>query len=335
MGNTMPALDRGQRPSGRHVTRNKKSSADRWFKWILGLAGAGVLIVLAAMLVSTAVDAWPVFKREGWQFVTSSIWDPGTSRTEITGSYGALAFIVGTLATSGIALAIAVPLAVGSALYLTHAAPRWLRKPLTYTIELLAAVPSVVYGLWGLLFFVPVFLRPVMDLVAGSLGRFVPFLAPPVVTYNYFAAGVVLSIMILPIITAISREVMSKTPQSEIAAAYGLGATRWEMMRFVVLPRARPGIIGATMLGLGRALGETIAVAMLIGGSKQIADSIFLGGQSMAGIIAVTFQEAAPENVKALIGVGVVLFIITLIVNVMARLIVRLTGGRLLGDASV
>ena len=210
-----------------------------------------------------------------------------------------------------------------------------LKRAITYAVELLAAVPSVVYGLWGLLFFVPLFLRPIMDLIAGTLGGFIPFLAPPVITYNYFSAGIVLSIMVIPIITAVSREVMSKTPASEISAAYALGATRWEMMRFIVLPRSRPGVIGATMLGLGRALGETIAVAMLIGGSKQIPETIFQGGQSMAGIIAVTFQEAAPENVKALIGVGVVLFVITVIVNMFARGIVMVTGGRVRGDAAV
>ena len=311
------------------------SSADDWFRRVLALAGASVLFILAAMLISTTLDAWPVFEHMGWSFVTSAEWDPGISRTEITGEYGALAFIVGTLVTSGIALLIAVPLSIGSALYLTHVAPQQIRQPLTYAVELLAAVPSVVYGLWGLLFFVPVFLRPVMKLLSDTLGSLIPFLGGPVVTYNYFAAGVVLSIMVLPIITAVTREVMSSTPDSEIFAAFGLGATRWEMMSQVVLPRARPGIIGATMLGLGRALGETIAVAMLIGGSQNIPRTIFGGGQSMAGIIAVTFQEAAPENIKALLGVGVVLFVITVIVNVVARLIVLLTGGRVIGDASV
>jgi phosphate transport system permease protein len=146
---------------------------------------------------------------------------------------------------------------------------------------------------------------------------------------------VVLSIMILPIITAVTREVMEKTPESERQGALALGATRWEMMRSIVLPRARPGIVGATMLGLGRALGETIAVAMLIGGSERIPESIFGAGQSMAGIIAITFQEAAPENVKALIGVGVVLFVITVIVNMVARVIVWATGGHVVGDAAV
>lgn len=320
----------------RHTTHGaSKSQADKWFQWILMVAGASVLLVLAWMLFSTASDAWPVFKVSGLSFITSTDWDPGISRTDITGKYGALAFIVGTLVTSAIALLIAVPLAVGNALYLTQVVPSWLRGPLTYAVELLAAVPSVVYGLWGLLFFVPVALRPIMKFFSGTLGEFIPFLGRPVVTYNYFAAGVVLSIMVLPIITAIAREVMSNTPDSEIFAAYALGSTRWEMLRQVVLPRARAGIIGATMIGLGRALGETIAVAMLIGGSQQIPKSIFGGGQSMAGIIAITFQEASPENVRALIGVGVVLFGITVIVNMAARLIILLTGGRVAGSGDL
>jgi phosphate transport system permease protein len=315
--------------------KRSKSTADQWFRRGMTLAGASVLLVLAWMLVFTAIDAWPVFKHSGLSFITSTVWDPGVSRTDITGQYGALAFIVGTLVTSAIALLIAVPMAVGNSLYLTQVAPRWLSGPLTYAVELLAAVPSVVYGLWGLLYFVPVVLRPAMKFLSSTFGSFIPFLGGPVVTYNYFAAGVVLSIMVLPIITAVTREVMSNTPGSEIFAAYALGSTRWEMMRQVVLPRARPGIIGATMIGLGRALGETIAVAMLIGGSQQIPHSMFGGGQSMAGIIAITFQEASPENVRALIGVGVVLFVITMIVNMAARLIVSLTGGRVAGDGNV
>ncbi len=315
--------------------RRRRLHPDGIFRVILGVAGAGVLAILATMLISTTVQAWPVLSREGWGFVTGSVWDPGTSRSEITGEYGALAFVVGTLVTSGIALAVAVPLAVAVALYITQAAPRRVAAGLTYTIELLAAVPSVVFGLWGLLFFVPTVLRPVMDVTANTLGSFIPFLGGPVVTYNYFAAGVVLSFMVMPIVMAVSREVMAGTPAAEIGAAYALGATRWEVMRHVVLPRARPGIIGATMLGLGRALGETIAVAMLIGGSQQIPSSVFRGGQSMAGIIAVTFQEAAPENVKALIGVGVLLFVITVVVNMAARLVVWMTGGYVAKEQSL
>jgi len=317
------------------ASESKMSTADEWFRRALTLAGASVLILLAAMMVSTTLDAWPVFQRMGFSFVTSLEWDPGTSRTEVTGQYGALAFIVGTLVTSGVALLIAVPLSIGTALYLTHVAPQALRQPLSYGVELLAAVPSVVYGLWGLLFFVPKIVRPAMEFIADTIGLVIPYFGRPVVTYNFFAAGVVLSIMVLPIITAVTREVMANTPETEIFAAFGLGSTRWEMIRHVVLPRARPGIIGAIMLGLGRALGETIAVAMLIGGSQNLPQTIFMGGQSMAGIIAITFQEAAPENIWALLGVGVVLFVITVSVNTAARLIVWLTGGRVVGDASL
>jgi phosphate transport system permease protein len=317
------------------LRQHRKSSADAWFKRGLALAGASVLFILAAMIISTTLDAWPVFKHSGLSFITSTDWDPGVSRSEITGDYGALTFIVGTLLTSGIALLIAVPLAIGCSLYLTQVASERIRRPLTYAIELLAAVPSVVYGLWGLLVFVPVFLRPVMELIADTLGTFIPFLSGPVVTYNVFAAGVVLAIMVLPIITAVAREVMSNTPSAEIQGAYALGATRWEMIREVVLPRARPGIIGATMLGLGRALGETVAVAMLIGGSQRLPSSIFSGAESMAGVIATTFQEAAPENIQALMGIGVVLFIITVFINMAARMVVWVTGGRVAGDAAL
>ena len=321
-----------QRPAG--ISR-AKSTVDTWFQFALALAGASVLIILAAMLISTTMNAWPVFVHSGWSFITSADWDPGISRTEITGSYGALSFILGTLITSAIALLIAVPLAIGCGLYLTNIAPPAISRLLAYAIDLLAAVPSVVYGLWGLLFFVPIFVRPVVVLIADTIGEVIPFLGPPVVTYNYVAAGIVLAIMVLPIITAVTREVMSKTPVAEIHGAYALGSTRWEMVRDIVLPRARPGIIGATMLGLGRALGETIAVAMLIGGSQRIPTTLFQGGQSMAGVIAITFQEASPENIKALLGVGVVLFVITVIVNMAARLVIWATGGRVAGDAAI
>jgi phosphate transport system permease protein len=312
-----------------------KSTADAWFQRALALTGTSVLIILAAMLFSTAAQAWPVFMHSGWSFVTSSDWIPGTSRSEITGEYGALSFILGTLITSAIALLIAVPLAIGCGLYLTNIAPPAIRRPLTYAIELLAAVPSVVYGLWGLLFFIPVFVRPVLKFIADTIGEFIPFISGPVVTYNYATAGIVLAIMVMPIITSVTREVMSKTPIAEIHGAYALGSTRWEMIRDIIMPRARAGIIGATMLGLGRALGETVAVAMLIGGSQRMPTTLFMGGQSMAGIIAITFQEAAPENIKALLGVGVVLFLITVIVNMFARLVIWATGGRVVGDAAV
>ncbi len=312
-----------------------KSSVDSWFQFALALAGASVLFILAAMLISTTIKAWPVFMHSGWSFIYGTDWNPGISRTEITGTYGALSFILGTLITSGIALLIAVPLAIGCGLYLTNIVKPAISRPLSYAIDLLAAVPSVVYGLWGLLFFVPNFIRPLLKPIAEMVGGFIPFLGPPVVTFNYTTAGIVLAIMVLPIITAVTREVMSKTPLTEIQGAYALGSTRWEMVRDIVLPRARPGIIAATMLGLGRALGETVAVAMLIGGSERMPTTLFQGGQSMAGQIAITFQEASPENIKALLGIGVVLFVITVIVNMAARLVVWATGGRVVGDAAI
>lgn len=315
-GDASPGTSSRLRASGRGRL------GDPIFRWLLGSAGAMVLLLLGLMIGSTSIDAFPVFRSEGLGFVTGTEWNPGRSRTEVTGTYGALPFIYGTLVTSAVALVVALPLAIGVALYLSQLAPQWVRTPLSYTVDMLAAVPSVIYGLWGLLFFVPLVLRPfVMEPLNRSLG-FLPVFDGPVITFSYFAAGTVLAIMILPIITAITREVFTTVPEEERQAAFALGATRWEVMRGVVLPRSRAGIIGATMLGLGRALGETIAVALLIGSTVQIAPSLFAPGYSMASIIANTFQEAAPEGIDALLAVGVALFAITIVVNVAARLLV-------------
>lgn len=297
-------------------------------------AGAAVLVVLAWMILSTTVASWPIFQHEGIGFFTSSEWRPGTSRTEITGSYGALAFLFGTVVTSVIAIVIALPLAVGIALFLVELAPDWARRPLTYAVDLLAMIPSVVIGLWAVLFFVPVVIFPVMEAMAASVGGFIPLFAPPPAVRSIFAAGIVLAIMILPIITALAREVFATTPPDERHAAFGLGATRWEVMAQVVLPRARGGIIGATMLGLGRALGETIAVLLVIGGSAQIVIELFRPGQTIAGQIASGFAEASPEGIQGLIALGVALFALTIVINVMARAIVWRLGD-IRGDAAL
>jgi phosphate transport system permease protein len=312
--------------------------ADPLFKWAATAAGISVLAILGLMIGSTTADAWPVFEYQGLiDFFTGDEWRAGFSRTELTGEYGAFSFVYGTLVVSTIAIAIALPLALAISLYITRIARRRLRGPLTYTVELLAAVPSVVYGLWGLLYFVPTFLRPVMDAISSLLSP-VPLLGTffegPVYSTNYLAAGTVLAIMILPIITAISREVIAQVPTDQIQAAYGMGATDWEVMRRIILRRSFPGVVGATMLGLGRALGETIAVAMLIGGSQRWGLSLFFGGDAMAAHIANTFQDAAPETVQALIAIGVGLFLITVIVNVLARLLVWRIG-RVAGDAAL
>jgi phosphate transport system permease protein len=304
------------------VAGRRRSNADVVFRWALRSAGAAVLVILALMVGATTWRAWPVFQHAGLHFFTGSDWSPGFSQTGVTGTYGALPFIYGTIVSSLIALVIGVPLSLGVALTLVEIAPKRLSRLLSYAVDLLAAVPSVIYGLWGVLFFVPVVLKPVMEWFSSTLGGVIPIFRGPVWSTNYFAAGVVHAIMIVPIIAAISREIFTSVPDGERYAAYALGATRWEVIRHAVLPRSRAGIVGASMLGLGRALGETIAVALLIGGGLKIDVGIFHPGYSIAALIANTFQEASPEGVRALIAIGVTLFGITVLINVFARILV-------------
>jgi phosphate transport system permease protein len=306
--------------------RRGRTLSDPIFRWVLVGSSALVLVILALMIGSTTGDSLAVFASQGlWQFLTGTTWDPGFSRTEITGTYQAGVFLYGTLVTSLIAIVVALPVSVGIGLFLTNLAPERVARPLTYLVELLAAVPSVIYGLWGLHFFAPVILKPPAEAVSEAFG-WIPLFAGPVISFNFFFAGIVLAIMIIPIISAIVREVFSAVPDSERFAAYAMGATRWEVMRSVVVPRSRPGIIGATMLGLGRALGETIAVALLIGGGTTINTSVFQQGESIAAKIVNTFQEASPEGIDALIALGVTLFAMTIVINIAARLIVRRIG---------
>ncbi len=319
-------------------SRGRGRWADPLFRTIAYAAGGSILVVLGLMIVSTTADAWPVFRYQGIaSFFTSDEWVSGTERGSYTGRYGAFSFVVGTLVTSAIAMALALPTAIAVSLFINRIAPARIRTLLAYTVELLAAIPSVVYGLWGLLFFGPAVLLPVSRFLSRLLGDVpgVGFLFEgPVANVNYFIAGNVLAIMILPIIAAIAREVMAQTPEDQIQAAYGMGATDWEVMRKVILRRSFAGIVGASMLGLGRALGETIAVAMLIGGQRSWGVSLFTSGQSMAGHIASTFADAAPETVDALLAVGVGLFVITVVVNVLARILVWRIG-RVAGDAAL
>lgn len=289
--------------------------ADTLFAGATALAGLLVLLTLGYMVLATTNTALPVFRTQGLAFVTSSTWQPDR------GVFGILAFIYGTLVTSVIALVIAVPLSLGVSLYLTEAAPRWLRGPLAYAVDLLAAVPSVIYGLWGVFVLLPLFLQPAADLLSRVFG-FLPLFAGPASGISYFGAGVVLAIMIVPIISSLCREVFRAVPMDDRHAAYALGATRWEMIRGAVLPRSRAGIVGAVMLGLGRALGETIAVALLIGSKVDMSASVVRPGYSMAAVIANQFQEATGNHIRALVGVGVVLFAITIVINAAARLLV-------------
>lgn len=305
-------------------------AGDRIFAGAARGSALTVLAIVAAIGTFLVWKAIPALQANEASFLTGQEWNPNAQPPR----FGIAQLAFGTVMSSLLAMLMATPVAIGIALFISFYSPRRLASGLGYVVDLLAAVPSIVYGLWGL-----IFLSRHMDEVSrflnAAFGWFPLFGGDSPGKNSLFTASVVLAIMILPIITSVTREVMDNTPEAEIFGAYALGSTRWEMMREVVLPRARTGTIGATMLGLGRALGETIAVAMLIGGSQKIPASIFGGGQSMAGIIAVTFQEAAPENVRALLGVGVVLFVITVIVNMAARLIVRITGGRVAGDGSI
>ncbi|MDX6670778.1 MAG: phosphate transport system permease protein [Solirubrobacteraceae bacterium] len=297
---------------------------DRLLRWGLTGLAAGVLVLIAYFFIRLYQEAHPAFARFGvLGFVFDNNWD--VSRA----IYGALPLVVGTLVTSAVALLIGVPIAVASAIYVTELCPPRLRQPLTVMVELLAAVPSVVYGLWGFFFLIPK-LRPAEQWFADTFS-FLPFVGGHVAGPNYFVAGLILAIMILPIVSAISREVMATVPAEHREAALALGATRWEMIRMAVLPYSRAGIAGAAMLGLGRAIGETIAVTIVIGNAPQIGKQIFDQGYTLAAVIANEFGEAAsdPLHRAALIAAGLVLFVLTLAVNFVARyFVVRAERGQ-------
>jgi phosphate ABC transporter permease protein PstC len=291
---------------------------DQALRRILTALGVGILLLIGYFFVRLIVEAEPALSKFGvLGFTFDNNWDVSRS------IYGALPLLVGTLVTSAIALLIGVPLAVATAVYLTELCPRRLRGLLTVLLELLAAVPSVVYGLWGVFVLIPN-----LKGVEGWFGRtfdWVPFVGPDVAGPNYFIAGLILAIMILPIVSAISREVIATVPVAQKEAALALGATRWEMFRMAVLPYSRAGISGAAMLGLGRAVGETIAVTLVIGNAPQIGHTIFAQGYTLAAVIANEFGEAANNELHraALIAAGLVLFVLTLVVNMAARALVR------------
>ncbi|MDX6632991.1 MAG: phosphate transport system permease protein [Solirubrobacterales bacterium] len=293
------------------------SLPDRALRYGLTGLAAAVLALLGFFFVRLYIEAQPAFSRFGvFGFVLDNNWD--VSR-EI---FGALPLVFGTLVTAATALLIGVPIAVATALYLTELCPKVLRGPLTVTVDLLAAVPSVVYGLWGFFFLIPK-LRPAEQWFSDTFS-FLPFVGGHVAGPGYFVAGLILAIMILPIVSAISREVLTTVPADHKEAALALGATRWEMIRLAVLPYARRGIVGGAMLGLGRAIGETIAVTIVIGNAPEIGHSIFDQGYTLAAVIANEFGEAAADPIHraALIAAGLVLFALTLLVNVGARLLI-------------
>ncbi len=329
---TTPTLDKG--PGGLRAS-GKGRLADPLFRWAVVVAATSVLVILAVMMGRTTVSAWPIFQAEGvWGFLTGREWSTGQSRSEVTGSYGALPFIYGTVVISVLAVVIAVPLALGIALFTNELAPWWLRKPLVYAIDTLAMVPSIVIAIVAVFFFIPVVTDPMGRFIADSPLGALPLLSGPAQRASYWSAGLVLSIMILPIITAVTRETFANTPPDERNAAYAMGATRWEVMRWVIIPRGFPGMVGGTMLGIGRALGETIVVAFTVGSSQRMGTSLFFGGDAVTAVIFNTFATASPEAIWGLLALGVTLFVMTMLVNVLARLIV-MRAGRVSGDAAV
>ena len=283
---------------------------------------AACALVVPALVVGIAVAifaaAWPAFSKLGLSIVTSSDWDVAA------GHFGAAPALFGTLVSSAVALIIATPLAIGIAVFLSEFSPLWLRQPIGFLVDLLAAIPSVVYGLWGIFVLIPMLRQYVMPFLRDTLHLgATPLFTGPAYGPSMLAAGIILAIMALPYISSVSREVLLAVPRSQREAALALGATRWEMIRDAVIPYAKSGIIGGIMLGLGRALGETMAVTMVIGNRAEISASLFAPGYTMASLIANQFSEATNDlHLSALMAVGAILFVITLIVNAIARWLV-------------
>ncbi|MEH3119106.1 MAG: phosphate ABC transporter permease subunit PstC [Methylorubrum populi] len=308
------------RASGTARTAPSKS-ADRLFQGAAYASALLVLAVLAGILGSIVYGAWPAFSEFGFGFLTSSAWNIGTEQ------FGALPAVIGTVAAALLALIIGVPVSLGIAVYLTQLCPGWARKPVAMTIELLASVPSIIYGMWGLFVFAPLFARfvqvPVSNLVEGMpvLGTVLYARIPSGV--GVLTAGIILAIMIVPFVASITRDMLDQIPTVLRESAYGIGCTTWEVVRHVLVPQASVSIIGAIMLGLGRALGETMAVTFVIGNANRLSASIFDPGSTIASRIANEFNEADGLQLSSLMALGCLLFIITFFVLIVARLLVR------------
>ncbi|MFB3815711.1 MAG: phosphate ABC transporter permease subunit PstC [Terriglobales bacterium] len=293
--------------------------ADRLFRYLMVACAFSVLTIVALIVVELWNESQLSLQAFGWKFFYTQNWDP------VSGEFGALPFIYGTLVSSLLALILAVPLSVGLAIFNTEMCPRPLRAPLGFLTDLLAAIPSVIYGLWAIFILVPLLREHIQPWLAENFGWTGLFEGPPY-GIGMLAAGIVLAIMIVPIISSITREVLTAVPRHQREAALALGATRWEMVRVGVLRNARAGIVGAVILGLGRALGETMAVTMVIGNRPEIAKSLFAPGHTMASVIANEFTEATGDlYLSALIEIGLALLILTLIVNALARVLVWTT----------
>jgi len=301
------------------ATLKRHHLLDRLFRATTWLFALLVLALLAGILVALAVGAWPAIRTFGFAFLFSPEWNP------VTGEFGALVPIFGTLATSAIALLIGVPVSFGIALFLTELSPLWLRRPLGIAIELLAGIPSIIYGMWGLFVLAPVLQETVQPWLIEHLGGkpLIGFLfegAP--MGIGLFTAGIILAIMVIPFIASVMRDVFEVVPPMLKESAYGLGATTWEVVRHVVLPYTKIGVVGGIMLGLGRALGETMAVTFVIGNAHQFSTSLMMPGNSIASALANEFTEATTDlHVAALIELGLILFFITFVVLAFSKLL--------------
>lgn len=306
------------------VSRKEAGSSrfgDRTFEWLTLFMALSIFVLIALIGFALFSGARPALQKFGWHFLFGSTWDPGND------IFGALPFIFGTLVSSAIGLLIAVPLSIATAVFLTELAPVWLRQPLIVFIELLAAIPSVILGFWGFYVMVPWLHVHVYPVLRSGLG-FLPVFRGPDNGPSILSAGIILAIMIIPIITSVSREILRSVPGLQREAAYALGATRWEVTRIAVLSYARRGLFGAVILGLGRALGETMAVTMLIGNTPYIGPSVFEAGQTLASVIANEFTEAMDRlHTSALFEIGLVLLGVTLVVNALARLLLITFAG--------
>jgi phosphate transport system permease protein len=303
------------------ATRTGRNPKDTAFE---RASAAFALVVLALTLLLFAVlfrESFPALRKFGARFLVSGTWDP------VLEEFGALPFIYGTLVSSFLAILIAVPLSVGAAIFLIEFAPPWLKAPVSFLSELLAAIPSVIYGLWGIFVLVPVLRDGLMRPLAKYLG-WIPLFRGPVYGPSVLAAGWLLSIMIVPFILSVSREVLATVPQRQKEAVLSLGGTRWEMIRIVIGQHCIPGIFGATVLGLGRALGETMAVTMVIGNRPEIFLSLFQQGYSMAAVIANEFAEAGGLQLSSLIQIGLLLFLLTFLVNIAAKWMLKMMVAR-------
>ena len=294
---------------------------DRAFRWLTLAMALSVFVLIALIGYELAHGSHLALRKFGWRFLTSSDWDP------VNEKFGALPFIFGTLVSSVIALAIATPLSIATAVYLTEIAPQWMRQTLTLFIELLAAVPSVILGLWGIFVMVPWCREHLFPWLRDGLGS-TPLFSGPIYGVSMLAGGIIIAIMIVPIITSVSREILRSVPGLQREAAYALGATRWEVTRIAVLSYAKKGLFGAVILGLGRALGETMAVTMVIGNRPEIAASLFAPGYTLASVIANEFTEATTDiYLHALFEIGLVLLGVTILVNALAQLLLKTFAG--------